>query len=256
MQAARRLAGGLLLVPFALACTAPAPERTRGPIPEWTLQRGPVIGSPDDPVYGLSSVGGVLADERRVYVLMPQDGAIRVFTRDGEFVRDLGSRGEGPGELTMPGFMGWRGPATIWVGDTALRRFTFFDVETGESETIPFRAYAPEAHGTTGLQPLVVLADLRAAAVPLPSGSDPARRAPIVALDTAGAVRDTLALLSMPIWTVITAGLADDGVWHLGHPLEEGDTWRFADDGSSAAVVEGGSWRGAGSAECSDTVIT
>ena len=51
MRAARRFVGGILLVPLALACAAPAPERAPGEVPEWTLRRSLVIGSPDHPVY-------------------------------------------------------------------------------------------------------------------------------------------------------------------------------------------------------------
>ena len=57
--------------------------------------RGVAIGSPDHPVYGLWAVGEVLADDDHAYVLMVQDGTIRVFTPAGEFVRDLGG-GRGP----------------------------------------------------------------------------------------------------------------------------------------------------------------
>lgn len=259
MRAARRFVGGILLVPLALACAAPEPERAPGEVPEWTLQRVLVIGSPDHPVYAFSDVGSVLADEDRVYVLMRQEGTIRVFTRDGEFVRDLGGRGEGPGEMAVPTTTGWRGPGTIWVGDTALQRFTFYDVATGEAETIPYRVYAPDAHGTTRFEPVVAVADFRAAAAPSPPNADLAQGIlttfPLVVLDTAGTVRDTLALLSVPILVEITAGVADDGMLRLRHPLEEGDKWRFARDGSSAAIVEGRSWTGAGPAEFGVTKV-
>lgn len=71
----------------------------------------------------------------------------------------------------------------------------------------------------------------------------------MIVLDTTGTMRDTLVLLSMPISTAITEGLASDGALHLAHPLEEGDTWRFTPDGSSVTIVDGGSWTGSGSAE-------
>ena len=260
MRAARRFVGGILLVPLALACDSPAPERAPGEVPEWTLRRGLVIGSPDHPVYAFSAVGSVLADESRVYVLLPQEGKIRAFTRDGEFVRDLGAgRGAGPGEMMRPNGLGWRGPGTIWVGDVGLRRFTFYDVATGEAETIPYHVYTSDAHGTTGFQPLGPWADFRAAAIWLPSNSARARGTfttlPMVALDTAGTVRDTLALLSLALGVEITAGVAQGGVVHLGHPLEGGDTWQLARDGSSAAIVEGRSWTGAGPAEFGVTKV-
>ncbi len=260
MRAARRFVGGILPVPLALACAAPVPESVPGAVPEWTLQRRLVIGSPDHPIYGLSGVGSVLVDEDRVYVLLPLEGVIRVFSREGQFVRDLGGgRGEGPGEMTRPTTLGWRGPRTIWVGDMILQRFTFFDVATGEAETIPYRSYAPDAHGTTRFEPVVVLADLRVAAAPLPPDAAPARRSsaelPMVVLDDAGRMRDTLALVSVPVSTEITAGLPEDGVLHVSHPLEEGDIWQFASDGSGTVLVEGRSWTGTGIPEFGVTKV-
>ena len=79
-------------------------------------------------MYGLWAVHGVLADRDHVYVLLARDGTIRVFTREGEFVRDLGGRGSGPGELASPTTMGWSKPGTLSIGDAELRRFTFYHV--------------------------------------------------------------------------------------------------------------------------------
>lgn len=226
----RRLAGGVFFATMALACAAPAPDGAPGEVPEWTLRRTVRIGSADDPIYGFSAVGDVLADEHGVYVLLPQEGRIRVFTRSGEFVRDLGAgRGAGPGELSAPTMLGRRGPGTLWVRDQGLGRFTFFDVASGEAETIPFHAYVSDVHGTTGFEPLVPLFDLRAAAIRIPSGTGRERGAfttmPLVALDTAGTVRDTLAMLASAVRVAITDGAVDDGVLYRRHPLDRGDTW-------------------------------
>ena len=260
MRATRRLAGGILLLGSAFACVAPAPELASGEVPEWTLHRGLVIGSQDDPVYALWAVGGVLVDPDRVYVLMAQDGAIRIFTRDGEFVRDFGGRGAGPGELTRPTQMVWSGPRRISVGDVEMERFTFYDVDTGEAETLPYNVYAPHAHGTTRFVPIVVVSDSLAAAAPMPSSAAPGEgllvTLPMVVLDTAGAVRDTLALLSMPTTVEITAGLVAQGAVQLSHPLETGDRWQFSPDGSSVAMVEGRTWTGRGPPEFGVTKVT
>lgn len=254
MRVAKRFVEGILVAPLALACAAPVPAAAPGEVPEWTLRRTVRIGSADDPVYGFSAVGDVLADEHGVYVLLPQEGRIRVFTRGGEFVRDFGvGRGMGPGDLAAPTMLGWRGPGTLWVGDQRLGRFTFFDVASGEVETIPYHAYVSDVHGTTAFEPLVPLFDLRAAAIRIPSGTGAERGAfrtmPLVALDTAGTVRDTLALLARAVRVAITAGLVDDGVLHRSHPLDRGDTWQFARDGSGAVIVQGRSWTGTGPAE-------
>lgn len=261
MRVAKRFVEGILVAPLALACAAPVPEEAPEEVPAWTLRRTVRIGSVDDPIYGFSAVGDVLADEHSVYVLLPQEGRIRVFTRSGEFVRDLGvGRGMGPGELAAPTMLGWRGPGTIWVGDQRLGRFTFFDVASGEAQTIPYHAYVSDLHGTTGFQPLVPLFDLRAAAIRIPSGTGVERGAfrtmPLVALDTAGTIRDTLALLARAVRVAITAGAVDDGVLHRSHPLDRGDTWQFARDGSGAVIVHGRSWTGTGPAEYGVTRVS
>lgn len=238
---------------MVLACAAPAAEEMSGEVPEWALRRTLVIGSPVYSDYGFSDVGAVLSDEDRVYVLMRQEGAIRVFTHDGDFVRDIGRRGAGPGEMTSPGLMSWYGQGTIAVGDVVLRCFTLFDVATGEAETIPFREHALDGYGTTRFSPAVALAGPRLLAVPLPSNSASARgvsvKLPMLVSDTAGTVRDTLAWLAMPISVEITSGLAGDARLQVSNPIRESDLWRFAPDGSSVVIVDRKSWTGAGSAE-------
>ncbi len=52
--------------------------------------------------------------------------SIRVFSPDGQLVRTLGRRGQGPGEFSGADDFGVLGD-TIWVGDRALARLTFFD---------------------------------------------------------------------------------------------------------------------------------
>ena len=93
-------------------------------------------------MHALSGVGSVLADAEHVYVLQPQEGRVRVFTREGDFVRYLGGEGEGPGEMLNPSGMGWHG-SRLWVADWGTTRFTLFDVTTGEAETIPYRPDVP-----------------------------------------------------------------------------------------------------------------
>lgn len=258
-RAARQFVWGTLLVPLALACGAPASDEGLGDVPEWTLRRGLAIGSPDDPVYGLWAVGGVLVDQDRVYVLLAREGTIRVFTRDGEFVRDLGGRGSGPGELMLPMTMGWSKPGTLSIGDAELRRFTFYEVATGEVRTIPYHAYGPDAPGTARPVPLIALPESRAAAAPHPSDAAPEHgiftTVPMVVLDTAGALRDTLTLLSAQNSVNITAGLVEHGTVRLSHPIAQGDNWRFAPDRSSIVVVEGGPWAGDGPAEFGVTMV-
>lgn len=229
-------------MPLALACGAPASDEGIGDVPEWTLRRGLAIGSPDDPVYGLWAVGGVLVDQDRVYVLLARDGTIRVFTRDDAFVRDLGGRGSGPGELMLPMTMGWSKPGTLSIGDAELRRFTFYEVATGEVRTIPYHAYAPDAPGTARPVPLVALSESRAAAAPQAPDAAPEHgiltTVPMVVLDTAGALRDTLTLLSAQNSVNITAGLVvgGDGTAWIAGLDEDGERDWLVFDASGASI--------------------
>ncbi len=225
-----------------------------GQTPEWSLQRGVAIGSVDDPVYGLSAVRDMLADADHVYVLLGQEGRVRVFARAGEFVRDLGGRGEGPGELMTPSSMGWHG-SRLWVADVGLRRFTLFDVATGEAETIPYGVDAPLAYHFLSVVPRAILANGRLVGSPTCSGMRVAARGGILHLpqlvsDTTGTLRDTLALLTVAGGPVeIRDGLAPDARMYLTHSLPDDDLMAFAPDGSSAVQVKRTSWEGSGPAE-------
>ncbi len=87
------------------------------------------------------SVGDALGNERyefyrlrgmarlsdgSVAVIDRRDQRVRIFNQNGEFVRSMGGRGEGPGEFRNPWFM-WALPGdTLWVGDYRPQRFNVF----------------------------------------------------------------------------------------------------------------------------------
>ncbi|WP_423927554.1 hypothetical protein [Candidatus Palauibacter sp.] len=208
----------------------------------------------DDPVYGLSAVRDVLTDDDYVYVLLAREGRVRVFTRAGEFVRDLGGRGEGPGELMTPSSMGWH-RSRLWVADPTLRRFTLFDVANGEAETIPYNVDAPLADHFLSVVPRAILANGELVGSPTFSAiRGTARggisRLPQLVSDTTGSLRDTLALLSLGGGPVeIRAGLAPGARMYLAHSLSDDDLITFTPDGSGAVQVKRRSWEGSGSAE-------
>ena len=155
--------------------------------------------------------------------------------------------------------MGWHGSGTISISDGELRRFTFHDVATGEGRTTSYHAYLSEAHGTATLQLAVALPDSRAVNFPLPLEATGGRgilsASPMMVLDTAGTVRDTLALLSMPLEAEITTGVADGGGFHVFHPVEQYDIWRFAPDGIACDDRRPQELDGAGPAESGVTSV-
>lgn len=63
----------------------------------------------------------------RVYVLDRLAKAVRVFDREGRFVRSLGREGEGPGEFSNPFGLAWDRDGNLWVVDVHLRRYSVFD---------------------------------------------------------------------------------------------------------------------------------
>ena len=225
-----------LLLGSALALGA-AP--VSGQVPEWTLERGVTIGSVDDPVYGLSEVGGILADAERAFVLLRQDATVRVFSRAGEFIRDLGRRGEGPGEFTRPNQIGWHG-SRLWINESMSPRLTFFDVATGEAETIRYGADVPGS--LHRWMPSAVLADGRVVASPQlatgPGGAMGASELPIIVTEPDGTLRDTLTLQSIDgLVGRITAGRSV-GETLVTSPIPDLDLIAFAPDGSSVVVVK------------------
>ncbi|WP_419163213.1 hypothetical protein [Candidatus Palauibacter sp.] len=246
---------GRVVPALVLACGI---QLSSGPVlgqtPEWSLRRVVAIGSVDDRVYGLSAVRDVLTDADYVYVLLGQEGRVRVFTRAGEFVRDLGGRGEGPGELMTPSSMGWH-RSRLWVADPTLRRFTLFDVATGEAETIPYDVDAPLAYHFLSMVPRAILANGGLVGSPTYSGPRVVARGgishlPQLVSDTTGTLRDTLAILSLGGGPVeLRAGLAPGVRRYAAHPLSDDDLITFTPDGSGAVQVKRKSSEGSGSAE-------
>jgi len=91
----------LLSAPAAVA----APEINNGPTPAQPVETMPMqelwrIGGLDDDENLLGVINKVLADETgQLYLLDIQLTEVQVYDAEGEYVRSLGKRGDGPGEL-------------------------------------------------------------------------------------------------------------------------------------------------------------
>lgn len=95
-------------------------------IPEWRLERDLTIGSIDDPEQSLTAAGTLTVDEEgTIYLAQPRDHQIRLYSRSGDFLAVIGREGQGPGEFSSIGYLGWLGD-TLYVGDSGNQRISFF----------------------------------------------------------------------------------------------------------------------------------
>jgi hypothetical protein len=65
-------------------------------------------------------------DADHLYIVDAQDGAVKVFSKDGEFLRAVGRKGRGPGELTFPSGVSVIG-GRLYVADKSNFRVQAFD---------------------------------------------------------------------------------------------------------------------------------
>lgn len=75
-----------------------------------------------------ADVRGLAVDDlERVWVLDTQAAELRVFDREGAFVRRVGSQGEGPGEFTYPNGVAAGPDGNMYVFDPRVGRISVFD---------------------------------------------------------------------------------------------------------------------------------
>jgi hypothetical protein len=94
-----------------------------------TLERtiGKEMG--DDNFMFSQLAGGLIDDQKRVYVLDPLNHRIQIYSWDGDYVNTIGRKGTGPGEFTMPVSMSLTSNGEISVCDVMARKLLFFDTD-------------------------------------------------------------------------------------------------------------------------------
>jgi len=96
-----------------------------------TLKEDLIIGMKTDREdYWFSRLNCIAVDDDgNIYTLDPKDIKIRVFDAKGILLRNLGRKGQGPGEFTIPSWMDITPQKTIVVKDIANGRISFLTLE-------------------------------------------------------------------------------------------------------------------------------
>ena len=68
-------------------------------------------------------------DEEQIYVLDSKEAHIKVFDKDGKYLRTLGRRGQGPGEMQRPVSIRITPQKEILVNDWGIRRVMFLNLD-------------------------------------------------------------------------------------------------------------------------------
>jgi hypothetical protein len=192
------------------------------------------IGSLDSRNYALSEVSSlVVGRDGRMYVGQTQERAIRVFDRNGVFVRTVGRQGAGPGEFQNIGQMGWRSD-TLWVGDPSSRRVSLLSSDGRFLGSVS--AQGPLVSGASRHStPDLMLADGAFLSNPLPNFEVSVPMMPLLRMDRRGNVLDT-------IGRVDVAGHGrmrprGSGTFYFRIPVPLNSLYAVAPDGRSVVVV-------------------
>jgi hypothetical protein len=89
------------------------------------------IGSADkSDKYIFSAIDGLDVDDNgHIYILDSRAAQVKVFGPDGEYLRSIGGRGQGPGEMQMPLFLQITADNELVVQDLATQHFLYFSLD-------------------------------------------------------------------------------------------------------------------------------
>jgi len=87
--------------------------------------------------YMLGDIVAVWADDDHIVVIDYQVQAVRVYDLDGNYLRDLGQHGQGPGEYGEPTMITGDEAGHVFVFDDGARRYVVFDGDGMALDTWP-----------------------------------------------------------------------------------------------------------------------
>lgn len=145
----------VLLLAWVVPPVSPGPVAAQGSPETWELSEEPILeaggsGAPAEQLF--TSIAGAVRLADGHYVVA-DDGELRlsVYRADGEFVRTIGSEGEGPGEFRYIGGLWRAGGDTVGVWDSRLRRITWLRSSGDVVRTVRPTRSAPDIEGPLDL---------------------------------------------------------------------------------------------------------
>lgn len=209
---------------------------------QWRLDPDLRIGSVAGPNDALTRITDLaVARDGTMYLLQPLEQRIRVFSRQGQYLRTIGRRGEGPGEFLGLQGLGWLGD-TLWVSDAALHRITLFS-QKGEvissvsaTHTSPSNLYYPTtakallADGSAIVQPVTAASAILHGRI---------AETPLLKISYGGVVLDTLARLSVEHQILGVEERNGPLPWgsYSEQPISDQPLWVARPSGSGVAIV-------------------
>jgi hypothetical protein len=156
-----------------------------------------------------------------IAVLDGQAQEVRVFDRDGQFLRTVGRKGEGPGEFQQAVAVHFDTDDRLWVVDIANARYEVFDNTRAHVRSTARRGGV--MMGDPGMMTRVGLLD------PMPQFTpDGEIRAYYVVVDSAGLVADSLPAIHMGLMSElqgVPASLTPYMVRPIATATPSGDIW-------------------------------
>lgn len=217
------------------------PERVMAAaqVETWTVSEDLRIGSVDEPNYALSEVVDLAADAAgALAVVQWNEQSVLIFSPTGQFVRDLGRGGQGPGEFGMPVRIGLLGDTT-WVTDGTLKRTTLFDSRGTAVETLDFTRPISDDPRFRSAPPSAMLRDGSAIVRPIivSRGAGPGF-APLLRLRRDGSVVDTIAMLDRRNSRLRIQDPSGTWTRYTSQPFNDGTLFAAASNGQGIVVVE------------------
>jgi len=207
---------------------------------EWRAVEELRLGSPEGSGGALTRLGNLLAlPDGGLLVLQPAEQEVRVYGADGALVRRLGGAGQGAGQFTLPGRVGWWGSAmdTLWISDLGRRGVTLFSLEGAFAGTLAMPFVEHDSVFTVN-QPSAVLPDGTALAL---AGYSPRvpdwQDFPLLCYDLAGG-RVESEVVRLDRSASVSILWQGEGVTTAVHPLPDAPIVAYAPDASRIVLVD------------------